>query len=88
MGSFHAHSPNLDRLAREGVLFQQAHTSSPVCMPTRCSLLSGLHTPIHGCVENGVQWRRDVRVLTDGLKEAGYLTIMVGKTHLSVANLG
>ena len=45
-------SPNLDALAAEGVLFENAHTSSPVCMPTRCSLMTGVHTPIHGCIES------------------------------------
>ncbi|MDQ3701353.1 MAG: sulfatase-like hydrolase/transferase, partial [Chloroflexota bacterium] len=43
-GSPYAVSPNLDRLAAEGVLFEQAHTPSPVCMPARCSLLTGVHT--------------------------------------------
>lgn len=81
MGNAHAVSPNLDRLAREGTLFEQAHTASPVCMPARCSLMTGLHTPIHGCIENGVERRNDVPFVTDFLAEAGYENIMVGKSH-------
>jgi arylsulfatase A-like enzyme len=81
MGSGFAHSPHLDRLAGEGVLFTQAHTASPVCMPARCSLLTGLHAPLHGCIENGVERYRDVPVFTDALKDLGYRTIMIGKTH-------
>ncbi|WP_134698598.1 sulfatase [Ammoniphilus sp. YIM 78166] len=81
MGSPFAISPNLDRLAREGVLFEQGHTSSPVCMPARCSLITGLHTPVHGCIENGLNRRPDVVTLPDLLKEHGYYNIMVGKTH-------
>ena len=81
MGSGFARSPNLDRMAAEGVMFTQAHTSSPVCMPTRCSLLTGLHTPVHGCIENGIDRREDVPILTDALEKAGYTNIMVGKTH-------
>ncbi len=81
MGSDFAVSPNLDRLAEEGVLFTQAHTSSPVCMPARCSLLTGLHTPVHGCIENGGGRRTHLVTLPDLLKEQGYTTIMVGKTH-------
>lgn len=45
MGSPFAFSPNLDRLAREGTMFTRAYTASPACMPARCSILSGLHTP-------------------------------------------
>jgi len=81
MGNPHAVSPNLDRLASEGVLYTQAHTSSPVCMPTRCSLMSGLHTPVHGCIENGVNRRMDIPMVTDYLEIEGYTNIMVGKTH-------
>jgi len=81
MGYDFAISPHTDRLASEGIMFTQGHTSSPVCSPTRCSLLTGLHTPIHGCIENGVKPRGGLIAFTDRLKEAGYTNIMSGKTH-------
>ena len=81
MGNPLAVSPHLDRLASEGILFNNAHTSSPVCSPTRTTLLTGLHTPIHGAIENGVHRRTDLTVFPDLLKEAGYTNIMSGKTH-------
>ncbi|MBD2869015.1 sulfatase family protein [Paenibacillus arenilitoris] len=81
MGSPFALSPHLDRLAEEGVLFEQAHTSSPVCTAARCSLMTGLHTPIHGCIENGIGRRQPLPMFTDALKEAGYRNLMIGKTH-------
>jgi arylsulfatase A-like enzyme len=81
MGSSFAISPHLDRLAREGVLFTNAHTSSPVCSPARCSLLTGVHVPIHGCIENGFERHHYLPVFPDLLKERGYTNIMVGKTH-------
>ncbi|HEX3814518.1 MAG TPA: sulfatase-like hydrolase/transferase [Mycobacteriales bacterium] len=74
-------SPNLDRLAAQGVRFTQAHSTAPVCMPARCSLLTGTHTPTHGCVENGIDRRPDLVTLPELLNAAGYRTIMVGKTH-------
>jgi arylsulfatase A-like enzyme len=81
MGSGCAHSPNLDALAERGVLFTQAHSAAPVCMPARCSIMTGLHTPLHGCLENGLERQGDAVFFTDTLKAAGYTTAMVGKTH-------
>ena len=81
MGSRWAHSPNLDALAARGVLFTQAHCASPVCMAARCSIMSGLHAPLHGCLENGIQRHDNIVFFTDALKEAGYATAMIGKTH-------
>lgn len=77
----HGHSPSLDRLAREGVLFTQGHTAAPVCMPARVSLMSGYHTPIHGAIENGITRRVDIPFVPDALSAVGYHTIMVGKAH-------
>ncbi|HEX2185991.1 MAG TPA: sulfatase-like hydrolase/transferase [Chloroflexota bacterium] len=80
-GNPHAISPHLDGLAREGVLFEQGHSPAPVCMPARCSLLTGVHTPVHGCIENGIGRRTDLTPFPDLLAAAGYTSIMVGKTH-------
>jgi arylsulfatase A-like enzyme len=81
MGYPFAVSPHLDKLASQGIMFKNAHTASPVCSPARCSLLTGLHTPIHGCIENGVERRTDLTTFPDLLKKQDYRTIMVGKTH-------
>lgn len=81
MGSPFALSPHLDRLAAQGVLFEQGHTSSPVCTAARCSLMTGLHPPIHGCIENGIERRSPLPMFTDRLKEQGYFNMMIGKTH-------
>ncbi len=43
-GQSHIRTPNLDRLAAEGLRFTQAYSGSPVCAPSRCTLLTGLHT--------------------------------------------
>jgi arylsulfatase A-like enzyme len=81
MGYDFAKSPHTDRLAREGVMFTQGHTTSPVCGPTRCSLITGVHPPIHGAIENGISRREDLAVFPDALAEAGYTCAMIGKTH-------
>ena len=81
IGHPYAISPNLDQLASEGVLFTQAHSSAPVCMPARSCLLTGLHTPIHGAIENGTTRLNHFKTFPDLLKDQGYHNIMVGKTH-------
>ncbi len=81
MGSPFAHSPHADRLAAEGVMFTQGHTSSPVCGPARSSLITALHAPIHGVWENGMTRLTHFPTLPDLLKERGYTNIMVGKQH-------
>jgi arylsulfatase A-like enzyme len=81
MGNEYAISPNLDKLAAHGVLFDQAHTTAPVCSPARCSLLTGVHPPIHGCIENGIKRLSHLPVFPDLLKTQGYKNIFIGKTH-------
>ncbi len=80
-GSDFAVSPNLDRLAGEGIRFTDCHSPCPVCMPARVSLLTGLNTPVHGCIENGFLQTRDHSVYPDLLADAGYTCIIAGKTH-------
>lgn len=88
MGNANAISPNIDRLASEGVMFTQAHTSAPVCMPARSCLITGLHTPIHGAIENGTTRLTHFPTFPDLLKEEGYWNIMVGKTHFGEVPAG
>ncbi|MEM1098411.1 MAG: sulfatase [Planctomycetota bacterium] len=48
MGSDYHHTPNLDRLASEGLTFQRAYANAPVCAPTRAAILSGMYSPRTG----------------------------------------
>ncbi len=56
MGSTYYHTPNIDRLAKQGMLFTDAYASAPVCAPSRACMFSGQYGPRHGvfCV-----WRSD-----------------------------
>jgi arylsulfatase A-like enzyme len=57
-GNPHALTPNIDRLAGEGLLFTRHIAANPVCMPSRASLVSGLAPQAHGVCTNGVPlWR-------------------------------
>eukprot|EP00966_Prymnesium_polylepis_P307741 7111402-Prymnesium_polylepis.1 len=83
-GNSFARSPALDSLAGGGVRFTEAHTASPVCSPSRTSVLTGVYPTTHGVYENGVSHYRDgVTPFFDVLKQGGYRTAMIGKTHFS-----
>lgn len=75
------HTPNLDRIAREGVLFRSAYTSVPSCTPARAGLLTGLSPWNHGMLGYGrvAQWYRNEKPRM--LREAGYHTLGIGKMH-------
>ena len=87
-GQRHVRTPNLDRMAREGVRFTDAYAPSPVCAPSRASLLTGLHQG-HARVR-GNRNRKDERVplrpedvtVAEVLQGAGYRTGVVGKWGL------
>jgi arylsulfatase len=86
-GAGTAHSPNADRLAREGVVFTDAYTASPVCAPARASLLLGVHVPVHGVFDNSIT-RYVVNSSTPYpslLKKAGYVTALIGKARFRPA---
>jgi arylsulfatase len=73
------HTPTLDRLAREGVLFRRAYSTVPSCIPARYALLTGLSPQASGVV--GFASRKIRRpTLPEMLTAAGYRTILVGRT--------
>lgn len=77
-------TPNIDRLADEGVLFENAYTNCPICCPSRASMWSGLYT--HRCEawNNYKGLSRTDPTFVDALGRAGYRTKLTGDTdHIS-----
>ena len=76
-------TPNLDTLAKEGVLFENAFVNNPVCMPSRHSMLTGLYPSRVGTTCNGVEMPEDMPHLATYCKAAGYTTANIGKLHFT-----
>jgi choline-sulfatase len=81
-------TPNLDKLADEGVVFRRCYTNSPLCVPARSSLASGLYVNQHGAWDNDFPADRNGPSHVRNIRDAGYLTALIGKTHLLNPYLG
>ena len=82
-GNRQVRTPNIDRLAREGVTFAESFVCNPVCMPNRASMFTGTYPSCHGLNENGFTLDPSTRVLPQLLADTGYNTACVGKIHLA-----
>ena len=74
-------TPNIDRIARQGMRFTNAITPSPVCMPARASFISGQFPHQHHVWYNGGSIHADEETFFQHLQRAGYRTAHVGKSH-------
>lgn len=74
-------TPNLDRLAARGMVFDRAYCPNPTCTPTRASIITGLYPSQHGAYSLGTKLSEDVHVVGDDFKAAGFRTGLVGKAH-------
>lgn len=78
-------TPNIDRIAKEGMRFTQAYSGSTVCAPSRCALMTGLHTGhcrVRGNKNPEVTLQPEDATVAEVLKKAGYYTGLVGKWGL------
>jgi arylsulfatase A-like enzyme len=87
LGGGFGHTPNLDRLATEGVHFPNAVCQAPMCGPSRNGLLTNLYPHNLGFYRNGNLSRLPANIWTfpPTLKEAGYQTAYIGKSHIKAS---
>ena len=81
MGRTPCHTPNMDRIASEGISFDRAICSSPLCLPSRASIFTGQYPHQVDMMRNSDTLRVHP-TLTDKLKARGYYTAYAGKWHL------
>src|SRR5437879_127792 len=75
-------TPNLDRLAVEGVRFSRVSCQGPLCMPARASFMTERYVRDHGVYTNWAEIASDSPTYVWALREAGYHTTLLGKAHL------
>jgi len=74
-------TPNIDRLAKEGMLFTNACVTNSICAPSRAVILTGKHSHINGKVDNRFPFDTTNVTFPQILQDAGYQTAMFGKLH-------
>jgi arylsulfatase A-like enzyme len=82
MGDPDVRTPNLDKLASQGVLFRNTFANTPVCCPARAILLTGKYAHKNGMVANDLRLRESETTLAEILGAVGYRTGFIGKWHL------
>ena len=81
-GDGQAITPNLDRLASQGVRFSHMASSSPVCSPFRATMQTGLYCHTHGIIRNNIRLDPSLETFAEVFSRAGYATGYIGKWHL------
>ena len=82
-GHPHLHTPNIDRLAKRGVLFNRCYIQSPICGPSRMSFYTGRYVSSHGSTWNNVPLKVGEMTIGDHLRPLGVRTALCGKTHMT-----
>jgi len=75
-------TPNIDRIAREGVRFDNCFCTNSICTPSRATILTGKHSHLNGVFTLSSDFNRDQMHVGKLLQEAGYETAVIGKWHL------
>lgn len=74
-------TPTLNRLAANGMVFTRGHTPSPICIPARASLATGLHVFEHRCWSSAQPYHGQVESWMHRLRQRGHAVVSVGKLH-------
>ena len=74
-------TPNIDRIAQEGILFTNASVTNSICAPSRAVILTGKHSHLNGKIDNNAKFDDSQITFPQLFQKAGYQTAMFGKLH-------
>jgi len=86
-GGKNASTPNIDRLAKDGLVFNKAYLGSAMCQPCRAELYTGLYPMRNGCAWNHSASRPNITSMPGHLKSLGYRVGLAGKVHVKPARV-
>src|SRR5688572_22614820 len=81
-GATDVRTPNMARLAKEGMRFDRAFAASPTCTPSRAAIYTGMFPFRNGAHPNHSLIKEGIRTLPDYFKDLGYRVVLAGKTHV------
>jgi arylsulfatase A-like enzyme len=81
-------TPNMDRLAQQGMLFQRCLVPNSICGPSRAAILTGKYSHLNGFYRNGNRFDGSQQTFPKLLQQAGYQTAIIGKWHLATDPTG
>ncbi|MEZ5301198.1 MAG: sulfatase-like hydrolase/transferase [Verrucomicrobiales bacterium] len=76
-------TPNIDRLAKEGMLFRNCFCTNAICGPSRAVIQTGKYSHLNGFLTNGDKFDGSQQTMPKLLQKAGYQTAIIGKRHPS-----
>ncbi|MCD4718903.1 MAG: sulfatase [Desulfobacula sp.] len=75
-------TPNMDRMAKEGIVFNNAFCTTSLCSPSRASFVTGQYAHKHGVTNNITPWNNKNVTVLELMKKGGYKTAFIGKWHM------
>jgi len=84
----HELTPNLDKLAEQGMYFENSFVCNSICGPSRAAILTGKHSWHNGFKSNGDKFDGNQWTMPKSFQKAGYQTVVFGKWHLSTTPTG
>lgn len=81
-------TPNMDRIAKEGMRFDRCYVTNGICGPSRAVIQTGKYSHLNGFIRNGNKFNGDQQTFPKLLQKAGYQTAVIGKWHLATTPQG